>query len=399
MPKTHFECVICGEDKFEALPRWVDDSRICDECAEECVVPQFHDALEHEHHYPPMFGSVEMDIWTFWDLFDSDFLTAWREKLQEYNVPVRLRLYCEHRSGDDGFVCGAYLGIKGTGFVCCSLCRCFTCRKCEARTSDAISANTHRCREASKEDPFEKLTKGKEYQQCPGCKKEIFQAEGCNHMVCIAPCSTHFCFYCGKKVIARRSGHWQRGLCPRFGVDGKRLIWDDEGQHSEEDIEEFDSDPDFETDDETGELAMDEADPADIDLLIERFDQAHEAEQHEDTRHRTMIAPMIHRESRADFFMYISFNLALLNQVRLFRFELLDAADVLEEFSNRHQHIIRQLRQYQSRNEQVAWSGSRVIDLADLEDELDSYILYAGETIEDLQHIVQQEIQRAAREN
>ena len=79
MPKSDFECVICGDGKFEALPRWVDDdSRICDECAEECVAPRFHKALEHEHHYPVMFGKIVLDIWTFWDLFDILLFTYFR---------------------------------------------------------------------------------------------------------------------------------------------------------------------------------------------------------------------------------------------------------------------------------------------------------------------------------
>jgi hypothetical protein len=392
MPNTYFECALCGDDKFEALPRWVDDDcRICDECAEDCVAPRFHNALQHEHHYPPTWGNVVLDLWTFWDLFDGIFLDAWRKKMQEYSAPVKSRLYCEHRSRVGKTVCGAYLGTKGPGSVCCSLCRGLTCKKCEARTSDVISAATHRCREVSKEDPFEKLTKGRDYQQCPGCKKEIIQAEGCNHMVCIASCGTHFCFVCGQQVVARRSGHWQKD-CPRFGVAGKTLIWDNEGEHSVADSDEFD--PDF--DDDAGDLALDLVDQADIDHLIERFDQAHEAEQLEDTRNRTMMARMIRRKSRADFLMYISFNLALVNQVRQFRFQLDDAADVLEEFGNRHQHIIRKLRFYQSETEPPVWVGSHVIDLADLEVELDSYMFYAGQTIEDLLHIVQFVNERAA---
>lgn len=94
--------------------------------------------------------------------------------------------------------------------------------------------------------------------------------------------------------------------------------------------------------------------------------------------------------------MYISFNLALVNQVRQSRFELDDAANILEELSNRHRHIIRKLRFYQSGAEPPVWVGSHVIDLADLEVELDSYMFYAGQAIEDLLHIVQVVNERAA---
>jgi hypothetical protein len=389
MPKTDFECIVCGEDKSEALPRWVGDdgSRICDECAEECVAPRFHDALQHEHHYPPMFGNVVLDLWTYWDLFDGDFLTAWGKKMQEYNVPVKARVYCEQRGGVDGDVCGAYLGTQGPGFVCCSICRCSTCRKCGESSSDVGSEKTHHCQKVSKEDPFEKLIKGRDYQQCPGCKKEIFQAEGCNHMVCLPPCTTHFCFFCGEEVIARRSGHWQKGHCPRFGVEGKNLIWDNEGEHSDADSEEDESDV------EIFGLAPNVAERIEVDRLIGIFDHASEAEQLEDTRdaRRSRIL-WRRRESRADFFSYISFNLALVNQVRQHGFRLDEAADILEEFSNRHHRIIRQLIMYQESDARrllpVGPRGRGLTELEDIEDELASYMFYARETIGGLQHIV-----------
>jgi hypothetical protein len=344
-----------------------------------------------------MFGNVVMDIWSFWDLFDGGFLYAWRKKLEEYAVPVKSRLYCEHRSGVDGTVCGAYLGSKGSGSVCCSVCHRSTCRRCRAGTSAISSAKTHHCQEVSKEDPFEKLSKGRDYQQCPGCKKEIFQAEGCNHMVCIPPCDTHFCFVCGEQFGARRSGHWQKGNCPRFGVDGKNLIWDNDGEHSVADSDEFESDGDFEADDETGNLDSDSAEQIEVDLLIVRFDQALEAEEHEDTRARLTIIPRIRRESRANFFGYISLNLAIVNQVRQVRFHLDDAANILEEFSNRDRRIMLLLQLYESGLQPRA--SREVTDLADLRDELDSYEWYADETIARLTHIVSQEAERVARES
>jgi hypothetical protein len=415
MPRTDFECVICGDGKFEALPRWVDDdSRICDECAVECVAPHFHNALEHEHHYPPMFGKVVMDIWTFWDLFDGDFLTAWSKKTQEYNVPVKSRVYCEQRGGVDGDVCGAYLGTRGPGSVCCSECHCSTCRKCGAGSGDVSSAKTHRCQEVSKEDPFEKLSKGRDYQQCPSCKKEIFQAEGCNHMVCLPPCATHFCFVCGEQVTARRSGHWQQGRCPRFGVQGKNLIWDNDGEHSETDLgendfeendfEENESDPDFEPDPERGtddefeiDDDLDSAEQYEVQDLIERFDQAAEAELLEDTRARLTIIPSVRRESRANFFGYISQNLAIVDQVRRPgpRFSPDDATNVLEEFRTRDRRIMRQLRLYHS----VMQPEAGPTDLADLRDELNAYSWYVIQTTARLTHIAQTEDERVASDN
>lgn len=386
MPETNFECVLCGEDKFEALPRWVGDSRVCDGCAEDYVAPRFHDALEHEHQYPPMWGNVEMDLWTFWDLFDDKFKDAWRKKVREYTTPVKSRLYCEHRSSINGGVCGAYLGTKGSGSVCCSLCHCYTCRRCEAGSSDISSAKAHCCHEVLKENPFEKLSKGRDYQQCPSCKKEIFQAAGCNHMVCIPPCETHFCFFCGEQVAARRSGHWQNGNCPRFGVTGKTMIWDNDGEHSVADSEELESEDEV--------PVRDFAELINVEHLIHVFDQAAEAEEFEDNRAlRTRMPPSwVRRESRAEFFRYISLNLTIVLRVMNVAFDLDDADTILEEFSSRDRRIIRQLRLYQSQTEPVVGGPT---ELSDLTDELDGYIHYAMQTVQDLIHIVQQEAGRA----
>lgn len=387
MPKTYFNCVLCGDLKFEAYPRWIDDSRICDECAEDCVVPRFHDALKHEHNYPPKWGNVVMDVWTFWDLFDGKFLDAWREKLREYAEPVKSRLYCEHRSGADGVVCGAFLGTKGSGAICCLRCRGCTCRRCGTGTSDIGSANNHRCHEMLKEDPFENLSKGQDYQQCPGCKKEIVLSEGCNHMICISPCDTHFCFFCGQKVAARRSGHWQKGKCPRFGVAGRRLIWDNDGEHSVADSEEYEFDAEI--------RAQDLAELDVIEDLIETFDQAAEAEDFEDNRARFTRTPWsTRRESRASFFRYISLNLAIVLQAKQSAFDLTDAADILQEFNNRDRGIVRRLRLYMSETHPQAGGPT---ELSDLRDQLNAYAAYAIETRRDLAHIVEQEAGRAAR--
>jgi len=403
MPKTHFECVLCGDEKFEALPRWVGDSRICDECAEEDVVPQFLDALDYEYLYPPMWGNVVMDIWTFWDLLDDDFKDAWSRKVQEYKTPVEFRLYCEHRSVIDGNVCGAYLGAKGSGYVCCSQCRHYTCGRCEAGISNAMA---HRCQEVVKEDPFEKLNRGRDYQQCPGCKKEIFQAAGCNHMTCIPPCETHFCFFCGQQVAARRSGHWQGNSCPRFGVVGKTMLWDNVGEHSEPESEDDEEDQEDEaagggeSEDEGAEeqgaedeeaLAPNLADLVDAEHLIRVFDQAAAAEDFEENRNRFTRLPWtpVLRESRAGFFNYISLNLAIVIKVMNVTFDLDDVATILEGFTNRDQRITAMLRLYRS---QSGPEFRGATEMRDLEEDLRAYIIYARETTRDLIHIVEQEV-------
>lgn len=66
------------------------------------------------------------------------------------------------------------------------------------------------------------LTRGKDYQICPGCQQTIDLGSGCNHMTCHF-CHANFCFLCGEEVkTPEETDHWtvSRNLCPRYGPVG-----------------------------------------------------------------------------------------------------------------------------------------------------------------------------------
>lgn len=378
MPRKFFECALCCEDKFEALPRWVGDSRICDSCAEEAIKPLFHGALGHEHKYPPMWGREKLDVWTFWDLFDEHFREAWPIKEKEYATPAKTRLYCEHRDKVSGIVCGEFLGKRGLGLALCSKCQCHTCRACKMSVGNAASPERHTCKWAIESNPFEKLQRGFDYQNCPGCQKEIFPAEGCNHMTCRPPCSAHFCFVCGQAVEARRSGHWQQGGCPRFGVAGPRIIFDNPDEHSEAGTDESDNS------EEDGDIGLVERmrDVARIGQLVDIFDNAADAERLESNRTRyTRGVASPNSEARFRFFGYVSTNLAIVLQVMRTRFDVEDVSDLLREFSERHQRIN---HQYPLLRDNAEAQVGTVTQLSDLSNEFDSYFVFALETMADL---------------
>lgn len=165
--------------------------------------------------------------------------------------------------------------------VLCSQCQRHTCKSCGTRDGNAASLRSHVCKKTATVDALKEFQKGKHYQLCPGCEKIIFQAEGCNHMTCRPPCGVHFCFICGERVAAHQSGHWQPGGCPRFGVAGPRRIWDDPGEHREDEDEGSDEDDE----DEVGEEEDDEMnllehlrDVRRVRRLIETFTDAEQAE-------------------------------------------------------------------------------------------------------------------------
>jgi len=319
-----------------------------------------------------MWGKEKLDVWVFWDLFDDEFRAAWRKKVQEYDTPVKKRLYCEHRNGASGIVCGEFLGQKGSGLIICSSCRRFTCRDCGISNDSTPIMLQHACKDTAKVDAFEKLRKGLHFQQCPDCEKKICQGEGCNHMICRPPCGAHFCFVCGKRLAPHQSGHWQPGGCPRFGVSGPRRIWDDPDEHSE--------DESGGSDDDGGEMELLQhlRDVRSVQLLIDMFGHAErvEGERMETARGARSISSA----HRVLFYGQVLANLDVVLEMMHNRFDA-DPANQLREFNERHESI---RNEYQSDRSNAGSQTDTAIQLSDLSDEFDAYFVFALEAITDL---------------
>jgi hypothetical protein len=324
-----------------------------------------------------MWGKEKQDIWTFWDLFDNDFREAWREKEKEYAMPVKRRLYCEHRDSASGMVCGEFLGQRGFGLELCERCQCYTCGDCGTTNEGAVGMRDHACEKAPADDAFTGLRKGRHYQKCPGCEKEIFLAEGCNHMTCRPPCGTHFCFVCGERVAAHQSGHWQRGGCPRFGVSGPRRIWDHSGEHSEDEGDESDGD-----DDERDLLEL-EQDTGRVNWLVYTFAGALAFE-----RHRRMFGAVatVGSDRRIAFYSDLLANLDIVRQMAQNSLDVNQIPQQLREFNARHARI---RNTYESSRNDPNWHTSSVTWLADLGDEFDAYFVFALERIADMNGIAE----------
>jgi hypothetical protein len=422
MARELLECILCCEDKLEAtFPRLVGDSRVCDECARESVVPMFLEALEHEHEYPPMWGKEKLEFQTFCDLFEDGWEYMWLDKETEYAMPVKERLYCEHRDCVTGIVCGEFLGTRGSGLTLCSTCLRHTCRACGTSDHDAASSGEHACKKVAEVNPFEKLLKGSHYQQCPGCKKTFSQLDGCNHMTCRSPCGTNWCFICGERIAAHQSGHWQKGGCPRFGVAGSQGIWDEPDEHSEAGSDGSDDDNDL---DEHREADADEPDNNNggeialighqvgaggsnnnfgggtsliehlrdlksIGEIIDVFDHAADAERFESNRTRFITGnTSLNTEYRFRFYGYVSTNLDIVLRVKA-RSDSDDSPGLLKEFNERHQRINEMYRFSQDNADSKVGT---VTELSDLSDQFDAYYVFALETMADLEMMADLEV-------
>lgn len=45
------------------------------------------------------------------------------------------------------------------------------------------------------EELFEQFVKGKNFKQCPKCRRWVEKTQGCDHMTC--RCGGEFCYKCG----------------------------------------------------------------------------------------------------------------------------------------------------------------------------------------------------------
>jgi hypothetical protein len=163
-----WECITCVDFYTETSPKpWEDTAAKCLMC-ENCIRNRFEQALEFEHHMPAAWGEEELDINDYaYALLDADFVlaysTAWSRKLTRETS----------RPEDAAILAGEM------------------------------------------PDGWEL---GRQYQRCPACLKAVQLLEACNHMTCLTPCRTDYCYICGREVAEDAlPTHWTVKGCPQYG--------------------------------------------------------------------------------------------------------------------------------------------------------------------------------------
>ena len=231
-----FTCGVCQED-FRPLrstqiilPNGDD---CCVTCFRESIVPQLHDALTDPIKYPFEWGNTPLyfqDYERWIPTAEFAALSATYEaKKEELGTLPADRVYCD-RDGTFLGAKGILMDSQGSGRYYCE-CGRKMCAECGANAESAHQVGcAHR---SSKEDLFQGLKAGVDFQRCPSCKTAFALADGCNSVQC-ANCRVEFCFLCGAGPVAHGDKtHWQRGpgRCPRFGrPDSDNALFDDQVQ-------------------------------------------------------------------------------------------------------------------------------------------------------------------------
>ena len=263
MAGSRFDCQVCLDTTHENQPRIIDNTPVCHNCVINGVLPLFHAALQHEHEYPPKWGSVTLSVQDFADVLGKEFIKQYHRREAEYKSTNRV--YCKHRilaksapavgasaprrkklaltlllanyweaMGQTMVECGALVSSqprRAGKTLLCYRCNGHVCCRCE---NPLLSiGQEHACTPVDKSDPLEGQVKGQDYQSCPRCTYVIALADGCNSMSC-PQCGVEFCFICGHQA-AHDSDHWATGRpCPRWNQPGAENAHHDEPRNAAE---------------------------------------------------------------------------------------------------------------------------------------------------------------------
>ena len=161
-----WDCITCTETYNTAQDQPWETSREGALVCAGCTRHQFEKAVQFDYNWPARFGSEALDVSDFKSILPTQLFAALTQKAEEMAAMA------------------------------------------ETPSLEAV----------------ENLTRSKDYQLCPGCKKIIFLQDGCNHVTCVC-CMSQFCWICLEEVKdAEQCNHWAVGICPRYGPLGSDMF-------------------------------------------------------------------------------------------------------------------------------------------------------------------------------
>lgn len=119
-----FRCSICEDDYLGFVSIDVAGYRTCRDCFDSGIRPQFEAALLSEQSYPPKVGTTKLEIDQYADFFSPEFVSGYRKKAKEFDIPPKLRVYC----ADCGLFLDNATGQRRTST--CEGCLRKTCLRC-----------------------------------------------------------------------------------------------------------------------------------------------------------------------------------------------------------------------------------------------------------------------------
>ena len=210
------DCHICCEESNLLL---INRIHTCTTCINKLIRP----VVNGSAMYPVIINNEPADLKAHEKHLSRTLFQQYAQMEEIESIPPHLRVHCanQHFAGKrvEASADGTYLAEISL----CDECKCATCLIC--RKDLDMNATTlariadHGCKaeldaeEKTREEAFEGLERGKDYQFCPTYKRDVQLAEACHHIAC--PCKTHFCYECGEVL---EDGHYKLGKCTHYPV-------------------------------------------------------------------------------------------------------------------------------------------------------------------------------------
>jgi len=212
------DCHICYEDAGKEI--LINTVYTCATCINKLV----RSVVDGRALYPVMINNEPADLTEHRQYLDRNLFDRYAQMEQQESIPPHLRVYCakEHFVGEQ--VKTTARGIYLTAISQCNKCQCATCMICKKQLDKDAPLTTivdHGCKaqlaadEKLRAHSFEGLVRGKDYQFCPTCKRDIQLEAVCHHIACL--CTAHLCYQCGE-LAKPKDGHYELGQCTLYPV-------------------------------------------------------------------------------------------------------------------------------------------------------------------------------------
>ncbi|KAK3081970.1 hypothetical protein LTS18_009839 [Coniosporium uncinatum] len=184
-----FECCVCCEEYLEddfELHCW--EHPMCNTCIRQVFELALHDTSA----FPASCCGARhrISIRLFQDILDPDLVKAYRQKIQEHDVPETVRVYCSNGTCSV-FLPRAQFEEKSYSTTArCSSCDFITCVGCKS----VWEGYDHECDFENSGTRPPAYSPDCRIKKCPYCRQFIEHAGACNHMTC--KCGREWCFVC-----------------------------------------------------------------------------------------------------------------------------------------------------------------------------------------------------------
>ncbi|KAI0102168.1 hypothetical protein GGR51DRAFT_550629 [Nemania sp. FL0031] len=180
------ECVSCLDDFDPKDTVKAPCHHYCKPCFQRLIAL----ACQNEQQWPPKCCLNDIPESTITDNVDSAQQERYRERAEEWNIPIADRIYCSHRNCSL-FIPPTQISVNNKAIATCARGH-YTCTICRNAKHKGVD-----CPQDKEVAKMVEIAQEEGWRRCYQCKRFVEHAAACRHMTCI--CGAEFCYLCGKR--------------------------------------------------------------------------------------------------------------------------------------------------------------------------------------------------------